>query len=345
MRRCLVALGVAALFSCRSKSTEPLPDAKAANTPRQAIDEGTVRTMSHALLDSWDRANEEGFTRMIGAAFEQLDEQDLSSRGDLLDKLRARGERHAPPSTRTYGEEHVTISDNSAVFVGEAVEHYPSDGTGPAGDFDGWNTLVWVREGDGWKAAFWQWIKGGLDAQRAEWDSVYRDGRAFNPEPTKFLADMLKGRKPGAALDIMMGQGRNALYLASQGWHVTGIDISTEGLRQARAAADMRKLHIETINADADAWDYGVEKWDLVVMTYAGCCDARRVRTLRTSMRRGGMLVAEGVAGEKVELSALFKDGFTVVRDEIIMDLSDWGSAGGRDVAPRKLFRFAAEKR
>ncbi len=80
-------------------------------------------------------------------------------------------------------------------------------------------------------------------------------------------------------------------------------------------------------------------------MSYAGCCDARRVETLRTSMKRGGILVAEGVAGDKDELPALFEDGFIVVRDEIIVGLSDWGSVGGRDEVPRKLFRFAAEKR
>jgi 2-polyprenyl-3-methyl-5-hydroxy-6-metoxy-1,4-benzoquinol methylase len=37
-----------------------------------------------------------------------------------------------------------------------------------------------------------------------------------------------------------MGQGRNALYLASLGWRVTGIDISDEGIRQAREAAAAR---------------------------------------------------------------------------------------------------------
>ena len=345
MRNGLVALCATALFSCRSGSTAPAPDAAAASSAHQSIDEGTVKTMSHALLDSWDRANEDGFTRMIGATFEQLDVRDLNSRSDLLDRLRARRERQAPPCSRTYGEEHVSIGDNSAVFVGEAVEHYLPDDTQPTGDFDGWNTLVWVREGDAWKATFWQWVEGGMDAERALWDSTYREGRSFNPEPNKFLTDIVKGRKPGAALDIMMGQGRNALYLASRGWQVTGIDISAEGLRQARAAAETRKLHIEAINADADAWDYGVEKWDLVVMTYAGCCDARRVETLRTSMKRGGLLVAEEVAGDKEELRGLFKDGFTVVRDEIVVGLSDWGSRGGRDVVPRKLIRFAAEKR
>lgn len=150
MRNGLVALCATALFSCRSGSTVPAPDAAAASSAQQSVDEGTVKTMSHALLDSWDRASEDGFTRMIGATFEQLDVRDLNSRSDLLDRLRARRERQAPPCSRTYGEEHVSIGDNSAVFVGEAVEHFLPDDTQPTGDFDGWNTEVCSKTASPW---------------------------------------------------------------------------------------------------------------------------------------------------------------------------------------------------
>ena len=49
-------------------------------------------------------------------------------------------------------------------------------------------------------------------------------------------------RRPGAALDLAMGQGRNAIYLAQQRWRVTGVDISPSavalaGMTVAPAAA------------------------------------------------------------------------------------------------------------
>jgi SAM-dependent methyltransferase len=239
------------------------------------------------------------------------------------------------------------------VFIGETVEHYPVDGARPcedgsciSGDFDGWSTLVWVREGGAWKVASWQWVKGGLDAVRDEWNATYREGRDFNPQPNKFLVEIVKGRKPGLALDVAMGQGRNALYLASQGWRVTGIDISDEGIRQAREAAAARKLTIEAINANADTWDFGVEKWDLVVLIYAGSDEG----VVWRSLKRGGLVVSErahkdsvpAIGVETGELSALYKDGFTILRDDVVEDVSDWG---WRDRVPMKLVRFAAEKR
>ena len=46
----------------------------------------------------------------------------------------------------------------------------------------------------------------------------------FNTAPNDFLVEIAKTRKPGRALDVGMGQGRNAIYLAQQGWTVTGFD-------------------------------------------------------------------------------------------------------------------------
>ncbi len=78
-------------------------------------------------------------------------------------------------------------------------------------------------------------------------------------------------------------------------------------------------------------------------------CDAKRVDSVRKSLRRGGLVVLEGFHKDSApgigcgtgELSALFKEGFTLVRDEVVDDVSDWGDQRG---VPQKLVRFAAEK-
>jgi SAM-dependent methyltransferase len=306
--------------------------------------------MTHSLLDAYDTGDDASFARAIAPSFVLLDEERIRERDGLLSSLRARRGRGAPRITRTYREEHTWIGIASAVYFGEAVEHYPPDGARPTGDFDGWSTVVWVREAGGWRAASWQWIKGGLDAARQDWNATYREARDFNPHPNTFLAETVKGRRPGVALDVAMGQGRNALYLASQGWRVTGIDISDEGLRQAREAAAARKLQIDAINTDMDTWDYGYEKWDLVSLIYAGAsCDAKKLRAVQRGLRRGGLVVLEGFHKDAVpaigcatgEIAAHFKSGFTILRDDVIDDVSDWGNQRG---VAQKLVRFAAEK-
>ena len=71
----------------------------------------------------------------------------------------------------------------------------------------------------------------------------------FTLEPNAFLALTAKGLKPGRALDIAMGQGRNAVYLATLGWDVTGYDIADEVLRIANENAAKSGVRIHTVHA------------------------------------------------------------------------------------------------
>jgi methylase of polypeptide subunit release factors len=94
-----------------------------------------------------------------------------------------------------------------------------------------------------------------------------RDG--FSALPSALLVESIKGLRPGAALDAGMGQGRNAVYLASHGWTVTGFDISEEALAASRANADKAGVRLTTLKASYDSFDFGSERWDLVVLAFA----------------------------------------------------------------------------
>src|SRR5260370_38278959 len=99
------------------------------------------------------------------------------------------------------------------------------------------------------------------------WDSVYsKNDTIFSHQPTELLRYAIKDRAPGKALDIGMGQGRNAIFLAQQGWDVTGFDPSAQGVRQAQAAARKLMLHLNTTVAREEDFDLGREKWDLIVI-------------------------------------------------------------------------------
>ena len=57
--------------------------------------------------------------------------------------------------------------------------------------------------------------------ERVYWDAAFKSG-AGPDAPLELLRDTVAWLKPGRALDAGMGRGRNALYLASLGWDVTG---------------------------------------------------------------------------------------------------------------------------
>ena len=113
--------------------------------------------------------------------------------------------------------------------------------------------------------------------------------------PTAFLVDAVKAMKPGAALDLGTGMGRNAVYLARQGWDVTGMDISQVALDAARASAAKAGVSIRTEKAAYDTFDFGINKWDLIVMVFAWAPveDPAFVAKLRGSLRPGGLVLFE----------------------------------------------------
>jgi SAM-dependent methyltransferase len=167
--------------------------------------------------------------------------------------------------------------------------------------------------------------------------------------PTAFLVDTVKGMKPGVALDVGTGQGRNAVYLAKQRWDVTGMDISQVALDAARANADKSGVRIRTEKAAYDTFDFGVNKWDLIVIVFAWApvSDPAFVAKLKISLRPGGVVLYEHFMGPRApmirapgpnELKTFFAD-FDIVSYEETQGPADWGGPKSR------LVRMLARKR
>lgn len=330
--------------------TKPISFTPAAVQPPPALDEADVKSRSRAWFAALDRFDLAAIEAPLASSFVLFEDQRFYDRELLLQVQKGRREKNMPVRSREWSDERVFVTPNSAIFIGRAVETIPAFGDTAATNEDGYNTLVWSHDGARWQLVLWEWVRGGADAEKQRWNDAYRQGYGFNTKPNQLLVDTVKGRKPGTAIDIAMGQGRNAVFLATQGWKTTGIDISDEGIRQAKAEAARLKVKLDTIEADVDTYDYGKEKWDLVTVIYAGA-DPTLVEKLKPAIKKGGLFVSEyfhadaevakaGAGGWKTgELAALFEDGWKVLRDDVVDDNADW--AGQRKT---KLVRFVAQK-
>jgi len=314
-----------------------------------SLDEAGVKERSHAFFDAFDRADTRAMGAIVDRSFVWFENGRFIDRDSLERVLAGRTERHEPVHSRTWTDERVYIAGGRALFFGDAIEHVPASGDRNAMDDEGWNTIEWVRDGSTWRVAHWQWVQGGIEAERMLWNTRFRASSGFKLTANQLLIDSVKGRKPGAALDLLMGQGRNALYLARQGWRVTGVDISDEGIRIAKEAAVKDKVKLDAINANVDKWDLGKDKWDLVTMIYAGD-DEKLVERAKASLKKGGLFVLEyfhadsdakkaGAGGWATgALAAHFKDGYKILRDDVVDDIADFS------LRKQKLVRFVAEK-
>jgi SAM-dependent methyltransferase len=165
----------------------------------------------------------------------------------------------------------------------------------------------------------------------------------FNTAPNAFLVEMTKGLKPGRALDVGMGQGRNTIYLAQQGWEAVGFDPADRAIAAAEERAKALGVRITTSVARAEDFNWGTASWDLIVLSYVG--GREYVAQVVRALRPGGMVVLEGfhrdatksqpIGGAVVfdtnELPQLFS-ALRVVRYEDTEGVGDFGMKSTRVV-------------
>jgi len=259
-------------------------------------------------------------------------------------------DRRLPARTRTCDKQRVFRSESTITYVDRCAITLGAHDDVPTLTHSEHDSIVWALRGGQWKIVYRGFQQAGIESEREMWNETYRSGVHFKTTANQHLIDTVKGRKPGTALDVAMGQGRNAVYLATQGWKTSGVDISEEGMKIAQANAAKQKRKLETINSDMTTFDYGKERWDLVTMIYAGS-NAAVIEKIKPSIRKGGLFVVEFFAKESTagtgiggfapgELAALFADdSWTILKDEVVEDIADWG------MKKTKVVRFTAEKK
>lgn len=142
------------------------------------------------------------------------------------------------------------------------------------------------------KAAYQQAL---TEQARQRWNYLLTDStmrtKVFNNAPNALLVETVRDLPPGTALDADMGEGRNAIYLAQQGWQVTGVDIAEKAVAFAQARAQQLRVPLTTAVHDMATYDWGQNKWDLIVLSYAGGRDyAARIAQ---ALKPGGRVVLE----------------------------------------------------
>jgi SAM-dependent methyltransferase len=129
------------------------------------------------------------------------------------------------------------------------------------------------------------------------WDTRYEEKElVWSAEPNLFLPPIVETLDIGTAIDLACGEGRNAIWLARNGWDVTGIDFSAVGIEKARELAS--DTSVDWLVGDVANYE-PARTFDLVLVVYVHL-DPDGTRGLfkgaTDALAPGGTLIAVGHA-------------------------------------------------
>ncbi len=138
------------------------------------------------------------------------------------------------------------------------------------------------------------------------WDERYSAKHyIYGTEPNGFLQENFGSiPKGGRVLCLAEGEGRNAVFLAKQGYSVTAVDASIVGLRKAKKLADNNKVSIEIVHSKLEDYELGINRWDGIVSIF--CHVPVQVRkdlhkNVVAGLKKNGVLLLEAYTPDQLK--------------------------------------------
>ncbi|ODS31812.1 MAG: hypothetical protein SCARUB_03060 [Candidatus Scalindua rubra] len=135
-------------------------------------------------------------------------------------------------------------------------------------------------------------IVNASEDDRRKWNKRYNTGGyIYGKEPIKFLRENINLLAKGKALVLAMGEGRNAVFLARNGFDVDGCDISEIGIEKSKLLARENNVKLNAFVTDLEEYKIPANKYDLITCFYYTQRDL--IPQIKEGLREGGMVMFE----------------------------------------------------
>lgn len=142
--------------------------------------------------------------------------------------------------------------------------------------------------------------------------------------PARFLVDSFPLLRRGTALDIAMGNGRNAIYLATRGFDVDGVDVDPRVVERARVAARRLGAPIRAVvgNVEDGTYIVPIETYDLIVVF--NYLHRPLLRDIRDGVKPGGIVVYQTFTFDQPRFGPPQNPRFLLRAGELRDTFADW---------------------
>jgi tellurite methyltransferase len=151
----------------------------------------------------------------------------------------------------------------------------------------------------------------------------YSENHTADYLPAQFLVDNISILPKGYALDIAMGSGRNAVYLAKQGFHVEGVDISGESVAAALKLAQESKVSIEAYRSDLEK-EYKIKPENYDVIICFNYLQRSLIPDIKAGLKKGGIIIYETYIIDQVLFGKPRNPDFLLKYNELLSMFRDF---------------------
>ena len=132
-----------------------------------------------------------------------------------------------------------------------------------------------------------------------------QDGYLFGESPNHYLQQQASQLRPGRALAVADGEGRNGVWLAEQGLTVDAFDFSPVAIDKARALAKARGVQVNWVCSDWQGFDWQPEAWENTVAIFIQFADpatrATLFRQMKSALKPDGLILLQGYTPKQLE--------------------------------------------
>ena len=162
-------------------------------------------------------------------------------------------------------------------------------------------------------------------SKREKWNKLYDSpGYVYGNEPIGLLREKWERLRKGKALDLAMGEGRNAIFLAQRGFEVIGFDVSDIAVEKAKKLAYEKGIKIDTKAADLDLYVFPMLGFDSIILSYFKP-PSRYYNEITRALAQGGTVLIENYTTDQLTREPIsgFENQDYFYPNELLKNLKD----------------------
>lgn len=178
-------------------------------------------------------------------------------------------------------------------------------------------------------------IETSKEGKKSEKEKETKKIEGMDKTPSAFLANNFDYLPPGAhVLDLDMGDGRNAVFLARKGFKVTGLEDNEEVYKNAKILAKEVGVRIDAILGDRSTHQFPHQSFDVIMSFHH--VDKKIIDRIKNWLRPGGFIIYEAITEQELNVP---KGELSVKSGELLNLFGDYRILKYEEPIHRKEFK------